>query len=179
MKREYKNGVKDNADYFIGYELEHNAYSGYKTLFCTGEPIIEEILKKIDEHNANEDNYPWSKIEHVYLGANHSFIPANMVVWTDAIKALLEREIPVTLDIDITFVGLVKHLFVFKNTPNFQLILSAKIANVRELPYDTYIKIDDVGFNKTNPGVWTLHLDSLLDRKRFTSWSHYKNDEVI
>jgi len=41
------------------------------------------------------------------------------------------------------------------------------------------IKIDDLDFNATNPGVWTHSLHALKDRTKFTAWSEYSNDEVI
>jgi hypothetical protein len=41
------------------------------------------------------------------------------------------------------------------------------------------IKIDDRGFKETNPGVWSHSLHSLMDRKCFTDWQQYTNDEII
>ena len=41
------------------------------------------------------------------------------------------------------------------------------------------IKVDDVDFNKTNPGVWTMTMDQFKQSAGFTSWSEYKKDEPI
>jgi len=45
--------------------------------------------------------------------------------------------------------------------------------------YNTMIKLDDKGFNATNPGVWSHSLHELKDRENFTSWYDYKNDRII
>jgi hypothetical protein len=45
--------------------------------------------------------------------------------------------------------------------------------------YNTMIKIDDVGFKATNPGVWCHSLHNLMDRDKFTDWSKYGLDKVI
>jgi len=41
------------------------------------------------------------------------------------------------------------------------------------------IKVDDVDFNKTNPGVWTMTMDEFKQSAGFTSWKEYKQDEPI
>ena len=41
------------------------------------------------------------------------------------------------------------------------------------------IKIDDVGFDKTNSGVWCNPLDKLMEPIVKTEWSAYVTDEII
>ena len=41
------------------------------------------------------------------------------------------------------------------------------------------IKVDDVDFDKTNPGVWTMSMDHFKQTSGFTSWDEYKQDEPI
>jgi hypothetical protein len=41
------------------------------------------------------------------------------------------------------------------------------------------LKIDDVDFDATNPGVWTHSLHSLMDRSKFTDWAQYNNDKAL
>ena len=41
------------------------------------------------------------------------------------------------------------------------------------------IKVDDVDFNKTNPGVWTMSMNHFKQSSGFTSWNEYKQDEPI
>ena len=45
--------------------------------------------------------------------------------------------------------------------------------------YNTMIKIDDKGFNLTNPGIWTHSLHTLKNRSKFTGWNDYNKDEII
>ena len=41
------------------------------------------------------------------------------------------------------------------------------------------IKVDDVDFNATGPGVWTMSMDHFKQSAGFTSWKEYKQDEPI
>ena len=41
------------------------------------------------------------------------------------------------------------------------------------------LKIDDKGFDKSNPGIWTHSLHDLMDRKKFTDWKDYGLDKVL
>jgi hypothetical protein len=39
--------------------------------------------------------------------------------------------------------------------------------------------VDDVDFDSTNPGVWTMTMDHFKQSAGFTSWNDYKQDEPI
>jgi hypothetical protein len=39
--------------------------------------------------------------------------------------------------------------------------------------------VDDVDFDSTNPGVWTMTMDHFKQTAGFTSWKEYKQDEPI
>ena len=41
------------------------------------------------------------------------------------------------------------------------------------------IKVDDVDFNKTNPGVWTMSMNHFKQSSGFTSWNDYKKDKPM
>jgi hypothetical protein len=58
-------------------------------------------------------------------------------------------------------------------------MISVKVPYTKLLNYNTTIKIDDIGFDQTNPGVWCWSLQDLMDRQRFTSWMEYKKDQPI
>ena len=47
------------------------------------------------------------------------------------------------------------------------------------LNYNACVKIDDIGFNDTNPGVWVQQVRDLLDSNKFTPWTKYNNDKII
>ena len=65
------------------------------------------------------------------------------------------------------------------NHNNFIPMISIKLPNVRNFNYNTCIKIDDIGFKATNPGVWVHKLDNLTTVDKFTSWQEYENDETV
>jgi hypothetical protein len=41
------------------------------------------------------------------------------------------------------------------------------------------VKVDDVDFNNSNPGVWTMSMNHFKQSSGFTSWNEYKQDEPI
>jgi hypothetical protein len=57
-------------------------------------------------------------------------------------------------------------------------MISVKLPYINQFNYNAVIKLDDTGFNKTNPGVWVHSLHDLQSRSTFTDWSKYTNDEV-
>jgi hypothetical protein len=96
-------------------------------------------------------------------------------------KPFLEDGILCTLDIPASqFEGLI-HSFEdpYNAYDNFIPQLRVSIPFVQHWNYNTMIKIDDIDFEATNPGVWTHSLHDLQDRSKFTPWSDYSKDEVI
>ena len=63
MNRDYNNGVKDDVVYFTGFEVEKTPVHGEHTLFVVGAQDPKEVIDRVQKE----------AIEHVYLGANHSF----------------------------------------------------------------------------------------------------------
>ena len=67
MKRDYKDGVREDITVFTGIEIERTPAYGMKTLFVVGvanEQMITELAKNND-------------CKHIFFGANHSFNPKN------------------------------------------------------------------------------------------------------
>ena len=62
---------------------------------------------------------------------------------------------------------------------NFIPQLRVPIPYVKQWNYNTMIKMDDKGFQATNPGVWCHRLHTLMDEDRFTNWEEYKNDKIV
>jgi hypothetical protein len=58
-------------------------------------------------------------------------------------------------------------------------MISVKIPYLTQLNYNATIKIDDKGFEATNPGVWTHQLHDLMKREKFTDWDQYKDDAIL
>ena len=61
----------------------------------------------------------------------------------------------------------------------FISMISVKMPYVRQLNYNACIKIDDIGFKETNPGVWVHSVQDLQTRDKFTDWTKYTKDEII
>ena len=63
MKRDYKDGVKENANFFVGTEVEKTATEGMYTLFVVGLQRTATVLRHAEKTEA----------KHIYFGANHSY----------------------------------------------------------------------------------------------------------
>lgn len=179
MDRIYNTGDANNVTMFVGTEVEHSPAFGLKTLFVVGIQEVSNIKKLID------DSYSLSEtahIKHVYLGANQSFNPECITEWdqwNEMISALLlDSRIYVTLDFDVKH-ALDVHEFNWTEKNRFIPMISVKIPYVKLYNYNTTIKVDDVDFDSTNPGVWCHGLHELQDRSKFTPWSKYTEDEIV
>jgi hypothetical protein len=177
MNRTYNSGNKSDVTFFTGDEIEQTPAFGESTLFVVGlhsaDDIKDLIKSKLTHYNIS--------ISHIYFGANQSYMPssnADDAAWEDMIFPLLESGYLCTLDFDAKFVSnIVASKLVEHN--NFIPQISLKIPFINLLNYNTCIKIDDIGFNATNPGVWVHQLHDLMSRTKFTPWSKYSSDEII
>ena len=172
MKREYSGQTEDHLEFFIGYEVEHTPAHGLKTLFVTG---IQQFVD-IERH------YKSSKCQHIFFGAYHSYNPKSndeFEDWDLMIKAFLDKGILCSLDIPST-VNLEWVLDGGLNKINhFIPQIRVVIPYTKQWNYNTSIKIDDIGYDKTNPGVWSHKLHDLMDHNKFTSWDKYTDDKAI
>lgn len=171
MKRDYTTGQLNNVDFFTGVEVEHTPAFGLATLFVVGTQDIELV----ESHLQN------TQCKHIFFGANHSFHPETVEDWRKWEKLIchfLEKGLLCSLDIPITCVEEFNESE-FCDHDNFIPQIRVPIPYTKLWNYNTMIKIDDLDFNYSNPGVWTHSLHDLMDRKKFTSWDKYKNDEVI
>ena len=175
MKRDYTDGIKTDVVFFTGYEVETTPAHGLKTLFVVGTPPADEILR----------HYENQLCEHIYLGANQSFeLPfidkriETIEKWNTMVKALLDKDILVTLDFDLEYLEYVQSTG-FCEYNNFIPQISVKIPNIKKLNYNATVKIDDVDFKATNPGVWCHRLHDLQASDKFTGWNEYKKDKSL
>lgn len=171
MKRDYESGTTDNAKIFIGNEVEHTPAYGMKTLFVVGFEHPDKISAYCNDHNC----------EHIFFGANHSYNPHkddNWEDWENMITPLLKKGYLCSLDIPLGAVeefhdgGLCEY-------NNFIPQIRVPIPYIKLWNYNTMLKIDDKDFAATNPGVWSHSLHDLMNRKNFTDWKSYGNDEII
>ena len=166
MKRDYADGVKEDVIYFTGYEVEKTPAYEMHTLFVTGCQPLEDVLTKAKEHT----------VEHIYLGANHSFVPKES--WDDLVYGLLDKKYLVTLDYDVKYHDWVLETG-YNERHNFISMISVKLQYVNQLNYNACIKIDDKDFKATNSGVWIHQVHDLKKRSTYTDWTKYGNDNPV
>lgn len=185
MNRDYESGQSDNADFFVGQEVEHTPAFGMKTLFIVGIQPVEKIEKLTKElyFSISKSDYAsmTDPIKHLFFGANHSFNPKNgneWNTWETMIQYFLDKDYMCSLDIPMECVddfnegGLNEY-------DNFIPQIRVPIPYIRLWNYNTMIKIDDRDFKATNPGVWSHSLHTLMDRSKFTDWSQYTKDKIV
>ena len=172
MERDYNGTIKNDVQFFTGVEVEKTLAYGKQTLFVTG----------LQDYNTIKDWYTNLNCEHIFFGANHSYNPKTndeFEDWELMIKAFLQEGILCSLDIPSTvnLEWVLEGGYVEFN--NFIPQIRVVIPYIKQWNYNTSIKIDDKGYNKTNPGVWSHTLHDLMDHSKFTSWDKYTKDKEI
>lgn len=161
----------DNVNFFFGKEVERTPAFGKQTLFVVGIQSVDDIADRLPG------------CEHIFFGANHSFHPdpddhLAWQRWESMIEYFLDRGYLCSLDIPVKCVesfndsGLCEY-------NNFVPQIRVSIPYIRLWNYNTMLKIDDMDFDATNPGVWTHSLHSLMSRRTFTDWNQYNEDKPV
>lgn len=168
MIRDYDTGVKGDVRFFIGKEVEQTKFHGLKTLFVVGYKSVDDITNLAAQNN----------IDHIFLGANHSWSDLGTVSGPKLVNTLLDSGYKVTIDCTyFDALGLSWHL---QPRENLCIIAQMRSPNIERLTkFDTYIKIDDNDFKSTNSGVWVHHINDLISDEKKTDWSEYTNDSII
>ena len=159
----------EDTSFFLGNEVERTPAFGKKTLFVVGVQPIADIAANL------------LGCEHIFFGANHSFNPQRAEEWAQwerMISHFLAQGYWCTLDIPISAVEQFNDgsLCEFRN---FIPQIRVSVPYTRLWNYNTMLKIDDIDFDATNPGVWCHSLHSLMSRETFTSWDEYKDDSKL
>ena len=133
---------------------------------------VKVLSQIIQQEAANND------CTHIYFGANQSFPQYDMAAdewqdWEMMIRDCLEHGWLSTLDFDVYNVNFVTESSLTEFN-NFIPQIRVSIPHVKLWNYNTMVKIDDVDFKATNPGVWSHNLHKLMDRSVFTDWNEYK-----
>ena len=174
MKRDYDTGEAIDITFFTGVEIEHTPAYGMKTLFVVGVQNSVDIIKMAAEKECT----------HIYFGANQSFPTLQTDdadawrPWERMIDQCLDADLWCTLDFDVSVVQGVLEMPVIGHR-RFIPQISVKIPYLTQLGYNATIKIDDIDFAATNPGVWCHRLNTLLDENKFTNWDQYGKDTII
>ena len=86
---------------------------------------------------------------------------------------------PVTVDYPHSLHSQVKEKFkTLWNNPLFIPFCSIIFPHSED-DEQLYIKVDDVDFNATGPGVWTMSMNHFKQTSGFTSWKEYNQDEPM
>jgi hypothetical protein len=117
------------------------------------------------------------------MGASHSFEveTADTAYWKETVTTLLDKGFTVTIDYPAHQHETVLKMFsagVWQSRM-FIPMLRVCIPNVQTSSPNLVVKIDDIDFKATNPGVWCMHYHQLCDSNRFTDWQDYGTDIVI
>jgi len=167
-KRPYLENTDKPVSFFIGTEVEKTDAFGMKTLFVVGNHPADTILKVLED----------SLADAIYVGANQSISNLHSA-WKGLILAnQLRREtgLVVTLDIPVEC-SIMRSMY----PELFTDIITMISVPIPRASADgrVFIKIDDIGFAESNPGVWVHSLDALTSDDSFTEWNEYTKDEVI
>ena len=174
MKREYDSGTAEAITFFTGLEIEKTPAYGMKTLFVVG----------VQDFGAIHTLATAKHCKHIYFGANQSFPKLatddaeQWRPWEQMIDQCLDAGYWCTLDFDVSVVeGVLESALVEHR--KFIPQVSVKIPYLTQLGYNATIKLDDLDFEYSNPGVWCHSLHSLTSRETFTNWDQYGKDEII
>lgn len=177
MEREYNNANKTNdAIFFTGVEVEKTPTCGMKTLFVVGIQPAKAVIQTALQLNCKA----------IYFGANHSFDMPDKDQWDGwhpwekMIKGVLADSALFWCSLDFDL----EHMQSFLESglaENIRMIpvVSVKMPYIEQLGYNAVIKIDDKGFNQTNPGVWCHSIQTATHPSAFTHWQDYNDDELI
>ena len=172
---------RQDVVYFTGYEVEHTICYGMYTLFVVGTPPVEDILRIADESQSMLDET--KRIKHIYFGTSQSFNPKNVSMeeyapWDNVILPCLQKDYWVSLDFGVEHIeGVIESGY--SEWPRFVPMISVKLPYINQLNYNATLKLDDITWGKTNPGVWTHHLQSLMSKDTFTHWDQYTQDKEL
>lgn len=164
---------RQEVKFFVGEEVEHTICYGKKTLFVVGIQPVDEIQRLAEQHGC----------DHVYFGTSQSFNPQEISTeeyepWDTMIKTFLELGYWVSLDFDVKHTEGV-HESGYCEYPRFVPMISVKLPYINLFNYNATLKLDDITWGATNPGVWTHPLNSLMPVEKYTHWDQYTKDTEI
>ena len=166
----------ETVTFFVGGEVEKTPAFSKKTLFVVGFQEADTIERLAREH----------KTPHIFLGANHSFDATHYTehfakTWEDLVTRLLDTGFWVTLDYPAHQHETVLKMFSpgIWQSRQFVPLLSVRIPKIQTSSPNLTVKIDDIDFKATNPGVWCMHYHEVTDSNRFTDWQDYGADMVL
>lgn len=170
MKRAYVDGVKKDVRMFVGREIERTKFYDLLTLFVVGDVPTSEIIQRATQ----------MRVRHIFLGANMSLHQLTHQRVTEMVQELIAFNFFVTIDGGYNEICELSGSMPFANDSKICFIAQIKMPYIENLTkQNTFIKIDDVGFRSTNPGVWVHPLSELTKEEHFTGWDRYGEDQAL
>ena len=168
--KQTEHGKKGRAEFVVGYEIEHTAAYGKKTLLITDisdTNKIEELLKETGS-------------KHIYLELTLALSKTKDATTTIAkykkvAKYFLDNDVWCTIDVPAEYVEKIVDLCSYKI---FVVNITVVIPCVTQLNKNAAIKISDKP-NGNNGGVWVTNIKDITVRSNFTPWSKYKKDRGV
>jgi len=169
MLRDYETGKSTNVSFFIGTEVENTKAKGFRTLFVAG---LQPTSKILDIALKNE-------VKHIYLGANHSFVP-NLDWNYNTVNKCIVTGYLVSLNYPINYHNnVINELNDLYTHEMFIPQISLQFPDVEHENPNLNIKIDDIDFEATNNGVWCFNLSDVCTDDNKTTWDKYKSDKIL
>ena len=169
MLRDYETGKSTDVSFFIGTEVENTKAHGLRTLFVAGLQPTSKIINHAEEN----------KVEHIYLGANHSFVP-NLDWNYNTVNKCITAGYLVSLNYPINYHNnVIKELNNLYKNENFIPQISLHFPELEHENPNLNIKIDDIDFEATNNGVWCFNLSDVCTDDNKTTWDKYKSDKIL
>ena len=169
MIRDYTIGVSENVKVFSGKEVEHTPAYGLQTLFLARNDLtydqIKELCVKVDA-------------EAVYFGANRCYVN-NLANQPMQVNRLLNDGYFVTIDYQYAIHNEVKKRYSAVWQHEKFIPFCSVIFENSEEDNKLCFKIDDVDFNTSNKGVWTMNMEDFKKQAGYTTWDEYKQDKPI
>ena len=154
---------------FSGKEVEHTPAYGLQTLFLARNDLtydqIKELCVKVDA-------------EAVYFGANRCFVN-NLATQPMQVNRLLNDGYYVTIDYQYAIHNEVKKRYSAVWQHEKFIPFCSVIFENSEEDNKLCFKIDDVDFNTSNKGVWTMNMEDFKKQAGYTTWDEYKQDKPI
>lgn len=181
MKRPYsdRTDVEESVQAFLGKEVEHTPAFGLTTLFLVGRLPVGEVSDLIETAQNRQRAEGLQPLRHLFFGANWSFDGDEVQKWSDTIRHFLKEGFWCTLDFRPQQVPLVQKSGLCRHV-RFIPLIGVRVPWALGLGNNATLKIDDVAFAGTNPGVWCMPLHELLhDKTKLTTWDVYSTDLVL
>lgn len=171
MKRKFETPDDKDVVYYIGINAEKTLAYGLNTLF------INELRPASIVAAVAADR----ECDHIYIGANGTFKPTLDKHWDEYFALateLTKAGFLVTIEHDLTQSARFLETGFVENNMIIP-VLSICIPYIAQYGNNACLKISDMGFNQTNPGVWVHSYNDITKTKSFTHWNAYKNDKPV